>query len=189
MKKIFSLFAILLFVVGCGSKPTEQSASDQPRYEGVVDPSAQKPNYVALGMQYLAKSDLQKALQSFDMAIKEDPSNIQNYLVLGEVYMRLTNYPRAIDTLAAALKVAPNSGEIYYMLATCQALSGDKQSAIINAEKSVYIFSKVNNDQEKTKKAAILLSGLVEVVKEEQKKQSMSQVKTGVAATVNNVKK
>jgi len=90
----------LLLIVGCGDRA-------EKKMQGV----SEKRNYVAQGMKYLAQSDIQRAIKSFDQAIKQDPTNSNNYVVLGQVYIRLNNLESAIDSLSAAVRVDPNNGE------------------------------------------------------------------------------
>jgi len=82
--KVLMVIAVL-FLIGCGSNEAEQ------KYQGV----SEKVDYVTLGMKYLSKGDISKAISNFDNAIKQDPQNSDNYVTLGQVYLRLKNYPRA----------------------------------------------------------------------------------------------
>ncbi len=162
VKKNIVLVLAVVFIVGCGSNKKETQKSSQQ------DASAKSQQYAAQAMQYLRDKDVAKAIRSFDMAIKSDPSNPEEYILLGQVYLRLKSPSRAIDTLRAALHVAPNNPEIYYMLATSLGLrwkEGDQDKAIEAAKKSVEFFMQ-RQDQDKFKKAVALLKGLTEKVRQ-----------------------
>ena len=153
MRKFVMMLAITLLLTGCGqnqAKTTEQKSSQSAPV-----------NHIAQGMDYLQSQDVPRAIQSFDLAIKEDPTNVDNYLVLGQVYLKLKLYDRAIDTFAASIKVDPNSGEAHYLLATSKALDGRVDGAIEAAQRSVEIFV-VRKDQENLKRSVALLKGLTE---------------------------
>ncbi|MBU0468322.1 MAG: tetratricopeptide repeat protein [Candidatus Omnitrophica bacterium] len=153
MKRLLLGLAVIVLLVGCGSKPEQK---------------VQKPNskeYIDAGMNALKEGEIVNAIKNFDTAIKVDPRNPENYIVLGQVYLRLKNYQAAIDTLSAATKVAPNSGEAYYFLATSRMMRqnpGDKEQAIEDAKMSAEIFLR-NNDQERLKKAIVLVQSFSQV--------------------------
>ena len=151
MKKIFTIIAMLVFLSGCGNRAQKES-------QGAPE---QKADLVAQGLKYLSQSDVPRAIQSFDTAIKSDPTNPDNYLVLGQVYMRLGNFERAIDTFTGAVNVSPQNGEAYFLLATSLALGGDKEGAVKAAQKSVDLFMQ-NRDEERFKMSLALLRNLVE---------------------------
>jgi len=148
MKKFLFPVLILVLFVGCDSK-------SQTGFKGVTA----KKDYVSEGMKFLNEADIPRAIRSFDMAIKQDPTNVDNYLVLGQVYMRLKQYDRAVDTLSAATRVSPENGEVYYLLATSKALDGRMEGAIESAQRSVEIYMQ-NRDEDRFKKAVVLLKSL-----------------------------
>ncbi len=150
MKKVIFLVTLSVFIMGCGGSQ-EQSASQG---------QAGKQDYITMGFQQLENKDLPKAIQSFDLAIKQDPHNIKNYLLLGEVYLRLKNYPSAEDTFVAATKVEPNNGDGFYYLAMSRAAQADKkQQAIAAAKKSVELYMQSKNE-DAFKRAVVLLRTL-----------------------------
>ncbi|VAX36688.1 hypothetical protein MNBD_UNCLBAC01-1240 [hydrothermal vent metagenome] len=147
----------VVFMVGCGSSKVEEK-------QGMKKQTVKSTQYITKGMQYLNQKEPIKAIQSFDMAIKANPSNPENYLILGQVYLRLQNYQRAIDTLGAAVRVDPTNPEIYYLLATSRGLrweEEDRVKSIDAAKKSIELFMQQKN-QEKFQKAVVLLKGLTE---------------------------
>ena len=148
MKKWLVLIIAIAFVAGCGS-------NDQQAFKGVT----KKKDYVAEGFKQLQEKDIARAIRNFDLAIKQEPTNVENYLTLGQVYLRLKNVDRAVDTLSAGLKVAPDNGDINYMLATCYAFKGDIEKAQTFAKKSADIYMK-KRDSEKFKQSVALVRSL-----------------------------
>ena len=148
-------------VAGCGGPketPGEQKAPT------VAQKKKMSQQYIAKGVQYLKQKDLAKAIQNFDMAIRVNPADSANYLFLAEIYLKLKSYGRAIDTLKAALRVAPDNADIYYLLAVAEGMrweGKDRQEAVDFAKKSVALYVQ-RQDQEKVKRAMILLKGLME---------------------------
>ncbi len=155
MHKNFILVLVLFFIVGCGSQVAEK------KYEGVESGE----DYIAEGMTQLTGTNpnVQEAIKKFDMAIKQDPTNVNNYMVLGQVYMRLQNYDRAIDSLSAAVRVDPSSGEAFYLLSLSQNLKGDRDEAVGSAKKSAEIFMQ-KKDAEKLKQSLALVKTLTEEI-------------------------
>ena len=115
MNKAFGMVLLGILVAGCGSNTSES------KFQGV----AENKNYIALGMQYLKSSDIPRAIENFDQAIKQDPKNLNNYMVLGEVYLRLKEYTRAVDTFAGAVLVDPGNGDAFYFLGISKRLQAN----------------------------------------------------------------
>jgi predicted Zn-dependent protease len=158
MKKVFLLVLAVSFIYGCGQNDNSQSSNN------AAPTTANETKQRALinaGLQDLKDSKIADAIKNFDSAIKEDPSNPQGYMVLGQTYMRMQEFDRAINTFSAATKVAPEQGELYYFLALSYGLKGDRDSAKVNAEKSMVLF-KEKKDQNNFLKSAALLKGLME---------------------------
>lgn len=153
MRKYFILALLSLFIFsGCGQKKEEK------KFQGV----SAKKDYITEGMNHLKEGDIPRAIYSFDVAIKNDPTNITNYIILGQVYMRLNNFDRAVDTLSAATRVDQNNGEVYYLLATSKAFQGEKEDAIKMAQRSVDIFMN-QRDEDRFKASVALLKSLTEI--------------------------
>src|SRR3990172_5077218 len=131
MKRYAMLVLAAALMAGCGSR------EEKTTLQGVEEKGNQ---YISQGMKYLGQSDIPRAIQSFDQAIKQEPNNPSHYIVLGQVYMRLKNYARAVDSLLGAVRVDPMNGEAYYLLAVSQELLGNKDKAVEAAQKSVEIF-------------------------------------------------
>jgi len=157
MKKSLILVLSLVLLIGCGQKEAKETPQGQ----------SQANKYITVGMKYLQEGDIRRAIQSFDQAIKDDPSNPENYIVLGQVYMRLKNFQGAVDSLTAATKIDPRNGEAFYLLATSRILRASKEDnvkAIEAAQKSVEIFMK-DRDEKKFKRSLALLQSITDKIK------------------------
>lgn len=150
MKKFMVIAVLFLFIVGCESKKNEEA-----KFRGVT---YQNKDYIAQGVEYLKKSDVQNAIKSFNEAIKHDPRNLENYFTLGQVYMHLNNYPKAAEVFAVAATIDPSSGEAFYLLAVNLALSGNKAAAAKAIEQSIAIFSKKKSEDKLKQSLAFLQS-------------------------------
>ena len=145
---------LIVALMGCSRSEQSQSAS------GIS--AGSKKNYTAAAMKFLKEGDVKRAVQSFDLAIRQDPKNIENYMMLGEVYLKLNNPTSAEDTFGAATRVDPTDGEAYYFLAYSRALQKKTDLAVEAAQKSVAIFMQ-KQDKEKFQRAATLLKSLSQV--------------------------
>ena len=153
----FIVVILVVFIVGCGSNKKEEQVS-------TPQVSSKSQQYIAQGMKFLNNKEVLKAIKSFDMAIKSDPTNPKNYIFLGEVYLKLKAPERAIDTLRAAARVFPTNPEVQYLLATSLGIrwkDEDKEAAIEAAKKSVELFMQAKN-QESFKRSVVLLKSLTE---------------------------
>ena len=184
MKKFVLIMLSVGILAGCGSNDSEQAKT---KFEGVKSEN----NYIAQGMDYLGQSDIVNAIKSFDMAIKEDPTNVNNYLVLGQVYLRLKQYDRAGDTFSGALRAAPDNGEVYYLLAMSRGLDGKNEQAITAVKRSVEIFMAEKNEVG-FKKSVALLNGLTSaqeaLAEAEAAKETLTEVTEDAAQTADNAK-
>ncbi len=144
MKKL-ALVLVVLVMVGCDNKTTSL------RKEAVS-----KVNYLGQGIELLKQGKGADAIESFDNAIRQDPTDVQAYLVLGQTYMMIKQYPQAVSTYTAAARIAPDQGEVFYHLALSEAMSGDIQKAFESTQKSIAIFQQQNNDEGVKKSVALL---------------------------------
>ena len=160
MRNMLLIVLMIVAAAGCDSQKKEA------KFEGV---SSGKKDYLAQGIKYLNQSDVQKAIQNFDLAIRQEPTNVQNYMVLGEVYLRLKEYVRAVDTFSAATRIAPNDGEVYYFLGVSKALKSKVEKtpkaaedsfkeAIVATQKSVEIFMNQKDDKKFRQSVSLLKS-------------------------------
>ena len=149
MKNLLLVVLVLVAVTGCGKKESMTTAGQ----------GSSKNNLMAAGFEYLKKGDVRKAVRVFDLAIQQDPRNIENYMILGQVYMRLGNPASAVDTFGAAARVDPENGEAYYMMAVGRMMQGQKELALQAAQKSADIYMK-KRDEVKFKQAVLLLQNI-----------------------------
>lgn len=150
--------AVLVLLGGCGPKP-------QPEQKTTSVIPGVSQEYLTQGVKHLQEADPVGAIKSFDEAIRNNPLDTRAYVVLGETYLRLNQFNRAIDTLTAATQVNPDKPELYYLLAMSHALAGNLPEAKENAQKSVILFQR-NQDQESMIKALALLKGLMDATGE-----------------------
>lgn len=157
MRNALVIMVMIGILAGCGGQQQEDSK------QMMMKTSPSQTNYMAQGMQYLEESDIARAIQNFDMAIKQDPTNVDTYLLLGQVYMRLKNFERAADTFQAATRIAPNNGDVYYFLALSRASQEDNRlsEALQAAKKSAEIYVALQ-DKEKLARSLVLVKSLTE---------------------------
>lgn len=150
MKKFLSVWLTVFLVAGCGGGKNESSTMAKTEV---------KKDYIAEGMKYLKEKDLERAIRSFDLAIKQDPTNANNFLFLGQIYLRLKQQDKAADTFDAATKIEPNNGQAYFYLAVSRALQQRKEDAIKAAQRSADLFMQARNE-EMFKQSIALVKGL-----------------------------
>ncbi len=151
MKKFLMVCMAAVLMAGCGGGKQETSSD--------VASNAVKKDYIAEGMEYLKNKDLERAIQSFDLAIKQDPKNANNFLFLGQIYLRLKQNDKAADTFDAATKVDPTNGQAHFFLAVSRALQQRKAEAIQSAQRAADLFMQSRNE-EMFKQSIALVKGL-----------------------------
>lgn len=151
MKRFLGTLLAVFLVAGCGGGKNENST-------GMAKMDVKK-DYIAEGMKYLKEKDLERAIRSFDLAIKQDPTNANNFLFLGQIYLRLKQQDKAADTFDAATKIEPNNGQAYFYLAVSRALQQRKEDAIKAAQRSADLFLQSRNE-EMFKQSIALVKGL-----------------------------
>ncbi len=152
MKKQIILFLSVLLVAGCG-----RNESSENKFRGVQE----KHDYASEGINYLKQKDIVRSIQSFDLAIRQDPRNVENYLTLGQVYLHLQQATRAVDTFSAAVKVAPQNADAYYFLALAEAMDNKKPEALESAKKSAELYAATKNE-DMFKKSVAIVQGLTQ---------------------------
>ena len=150
MKRGVTIILLAAVIAGCG-----RAEKSETKFRGVQD----KRDYAAEAVKYLEDKDIVKALQSFDMAIRQDPRKVENYLTLGQVYLHLKQPTRAVDTFSAAVKVAPQNPDAHYLLALAEVMDNNKEQAVEMAKKSAELYMAAK-DEEMFKKAVALVQGL-----------------------------
>jgi len=69
--------------------------------------------YVKQGLLWETSGDFVKAMESFDRALKNDPSNAAALASIGRLHMRQKNYPAASEFLAKAIASSPNEAALH----------------------------------------------------------------------------
>ena len=108
MNTRFYLFiSIFLILIACGGDPT-----------------------IERGKAFLETGDTTSAIQQFQAAIKQNPSNAEAYYQLGLVYDGLGDATQAEDAFRNAARLAPKRGEITLALGRVYWHSGQRSVAI-----------------------------------------------------------
>lgn len=167
MRNVVWILVAGVLVAGCGN-------SEQNNQRGVKASGSPKPSAavsaqnlkISEGVAHLKSGDVKKAIEAFDSAIRQNPTDVRGYLILAETYTHLRQYDRAIDTLTAAIQVAPQSGQAQYLLATNLGLRGDWDLANAHAQKSAEIF-RLQQDADNFKRSIALVQGLRQQISKE----------------------
>ena len=101
-----SLF-IVFFLLGCGEDPT-----------------------IERGKTFLKTGDAPAAIQQFQAALKQNPSNAEAYYQLGLAYEGLRETTPAIDAFRNATRLAPNRAEITLALGRVYWHGGNRSLAL-----------------------------------------------------------
>ncbi len=109
MNTRFYLFiSIFLMLLACGGDPTLER-----------------------GKAFLETGDTTAAIQQFEAAIKQNPSNAEAYYQLGLVYERLGDATQASDAFGSAAKLAPKRAEITLALGRVYWHNNDRSLALV----------------------------------------------------------
>ena len=107
MKNYFYLFIpLFLILLACGGDPT-----------------------IERGKALLETGDTASAIQQFQAALKQNPSNAEAYYQLGLAYEGLTDASQAIDAFRNAARLAPKRAEITLALGRVYWYSGNRSLA------------------------------------------------------------
>ena len=99
--------SVLLILFACGGDPT-----------------------VERGKAFLETGDPTSAIQQFQTALKQNPSNAEAYYQLGLAYEALKDTPQATDAFKSAQRLAPQRPEITLALGRLHWHTGDRDLAI-----------------------------------------------------------
>ena len=83
------------------------------------------------GKAFLETGDTTAAIQQFEAAIKQNPSNAEAYYQLGLVYERLEDATQASDAFRSAAKLAPKRAEITLALGRVYWHNNDRSLALV----------------------------------------------------------
>lgn len=128
---------------------------------GVQNPAleSKKRQLLQTGMQQLSEADVTDAIKTFGEVIKLDPTDTRGYFVLVQTYIRLQNFENASNVLDTIIKLDPENGQAFYLKAITSGFLGQKDIAMVAAQKSAQIFQE-KRDEENFKKSIALVQSL-----------------------------
>jgi len=97
--------------------------------------------YLAEGLIFDRRGDMDAALKAFRQAVAEDPRNPDAYYNLGVIEARLRSYDRAVDALRVAIRLKPENAAAHTQLGNIFAARGLREEAIREYETAVKIDS------------------------------------------------
>ncbi len=92
--------------------------------------------YYYKGIYYSAINEKNKALQSFDEAIKHDYTYLESYIEKGAVLFEMKKNTDALKVFNLALTISPDYADNYYWIAKCQQALGLKEEAKLNYQRA-----------------------------------------------------
>ena len=93
--------------------------------------------YIALGTMYYEKSDFNKAIQNYELAIELNPGFYEGFLSLGVVYFQQNELNKSISALKRAIDINPKSYKPYFILGEISTIKNNYDVAQIFYEKSI----------------------------------------------------
>jgi len=143
MRKIFILGIMTLIITGCN--PAKESSSSQVGEKSAVA----QPQKASLqqGIDYLAKGQVNEAIQSFQNVAAQDPQNTEALFAIGQVYMKVGSFDNAISAGQEILKRDPQNGDAYMMIAGCYDMKGEASQAIDIVKVAAAIYQQKNDTQ------------------------------------------
>ncbi len=88
--------------------------------------------YYFKGIYFANTNEKQKALASFDAAVKHDYYLLEGYIEKGSLYFEMKKYTEALEVFRLALSISPDFADAYYWAARCQEETGDRENAALN---------------------------------------------------------
>jgi len=119
MKKIFSLFVVIL-LIGCASKSPNSSVSDEVIAE----------SHFKMGLAYLNTDKDYLAVGEFEKALAIDPKNDRIYYALSTFYIKRNRIADAKHNIQKALELNPKESEYINTYASILASEGKLEEAI-----------------------------------------------------------
>lgn len=100
MRRLVALSGIILLLAGCGGplKELQQTATAEPTLE----------NYLALGAQQMKAKRYEEAVESFQQAVKLEPSSPQAHHNLGVAYVKVGRDREALEELRLFYRLEPD---------------------------------------------------------------------------------
>ena len=108
------------------------------RSKGVVErPKPQENPYYSQGVREFEEGKYDKAIESFDKAIQQDPNFEDAYHYRGQAYYKLDRYPNAIIDYNKVLQLDPQNAEAYHHRGQAYSISGNYDQAIVDFSKAI----------------------------------------------------
>ena len=107
--------------------------------KAISNPKYQYPQsaHYNLGLVYINKNDLQKALKEFETAIRVQPNFEPAYFQMGQVYDRMGKRREAIINYLEAIRINPGLIDAHYYLGLAYYKEGSKKLAVEEFKKVI----------------------------------------------------
>jgi tetratricopeptide (TPR) repeat protein len=92
--------------------------------------------YYYKGIYFSTINDREKALSSFDLAVRHDYYFLDGYIEKGSVFYDMKKYNEALGVFNLCLTVSPKYAEAYYWIAKTEEALGKKEEALVNYERA-----------------------------------------------------
>ena len=104
---VLLLALVLSLGVACASEP---SADYEPDADAIIEART----YIEKGVEYFAFSQYEKAIKSYDKAIRLNPKTADAYNKRGVAYQALGQYDKAIQDYDKAIRLHPENASAYH---------------------------------------------------------------------------
>jgi len=104
---VLLLAFVLSLGVACASEP---SADYEPDADAIIEART----YVEKGIEYFSLSQYEKAIKSYDKAIRLNPKTANVYNKRGVAYQALGQYDKAIQDYDEAIRLHPENASAYH---------------------------------------------------------------------------
>ena len=104
---VLLLALVLSLGVACASEP---SADYEPDADAIIEART----YIEKGIEYFAFSQYEKAIKSYDKAIRLNPKTANAYNKRGVAYQSLGQYDKAIQDYDEAIRLDPENAASPY---------------------------------------------------------------------------
>ena len=131
MKLLPILLLTLLLSLGVACSP-EPSADYQPDADAIIEART----YVDKGVQYFALGQYEKAIKSYDKAIRLNPKTANAYNKRGVAYQSLGQYDKAIQDYDEAIRLDPENASAYHNRGIANEALGNSLQAEQDSAKS-----------------------------------------------------
>jgi Flp pilus assembly protein TadD len=129
---------------GTGPKrSTQQEKSSSPKGGNSADPvlvetpEIESSTYLAAARLHESQGRLREAVQQYEFAVQEDPTNVQLLARVGAIYDRLGNGAMAEKTYLEALRQAPSDARLHNNLAFSYILRSKWKDAEIELTRAI----------------------------------------------------